>query len=374
MLPFLRSELAGLTAYVPHPEADADGAAARGLDRLDANEFPLDLPEDLKQKLAWSYQQELEANRYPDGGHWELKRAIAEYVNEALPVPSWIDHSHVSIGNGSDELIRSLLITTCLNQQGAILVAEPTFSMYRITAETLGIPVVAVGRNPDTFEIDCSAAQAAIEATEQNRPPIRVVFVVHPNSPTGNGLTIAEQEWLRTLPPDILVVIDEAYFEFCRSTLAGEIVQRSNWIILRTFSKAFRLAAHRVGYAIAGPELIAVLEKIRLPYNLPAYSQLAAQLALSQRQSLLAEIELIWQERNRLFQALAPIPDLRLWPSAANFIYVQMSTEAATAQLGRDLKALGTSIRYTGGGLRISVGTVAENDRTLERIHRLLAK
>jgi len=385
MLSFIRSDLAQFTAYTPHPggcEPETDSAKriatanrpVMAIDRLDTNECPYDLPGDLKEKLAWIYQQEIENNRYPDGGHIALKEAIAAYVNEASP-ESPVQGSNISVGNGSDELIRSLLIATCLGGSGAILVANPTFSMYAIIAKTLGIPVVEVGRSETTFEIDLTAAQEAIAPTEN--PPIRAVFLVHPNSPTANPLTEAELNWIGALPPEIMVVIDEAYFEFSQTTLVGKLPQHPNWVILRTFSKAFRLASHRVGYAIAHPELIAILEKVRLPYNLPGFTQAAAQTALLHRQTLLQAIPEIIQERDRLYNALVKIPQLQVWPSGANFIYVRLKNtspaqmDPALSQIAQELKAQGTLIRHTGGGLRITIGTPEENQRTLERLQSL---
>ena len=388
MLPFIRQDLAELAAYTPHP-GGASGESVHSetvLDRLDTNECPYDLPEELKQKLAWTYQQLIETNRYPDGGHAALKQEIAQYVNESLNVPplnkgglggvtlpkTAITADNISVGNGSDELIRSILIATCLGGQGSILVANPTFSMYGIIAQTLGIPVVSVARKEDNFAIDLEAAKRAI-AQNQN-PPVRAVFVVHPNSPTANALTADEIEWLSNLPEEILVVIDEAYFEFSQNTLADRLHHHPNWIILRTFSKAFRLASMRVGYAIAHPELTATLEKIRLPYNLPSFSQTAAEFALAQRQLLLAVIPEIIAERAKLIAALTQHQKLQVWPSAANFVYLRVksaegeSAEKAHQQIMQQLKAQGTLIRHTGGGLRITVGSPDENQRTCDRI------
>lgn len=370
MLPFLRADLAQLTAYTPHPEAIATPPA--NLDRLDTNECPLDLPLELKQKLAWTYENLIEANRYPDGGHSLLKSAIAAYVNESVPATAAFTSDYLSVGNGSDELIRSLLIATCVGGQGSVLVANPTFSMYGILAQTLGIPVVSVGRRETDWQIDLDAAQAAIAQT--STPPVRVVFVVHPNSPTANVLTAAEQAWLQSLPPEILVVVDEAYFEFSQATLAAEVHTRPNWVILRTFSKAFRLAAHRVGYAIAQPELAAVLDKVRLPYNLPAFSQAAALAALEHRQTLFEILPILGSERDRLLTALAQMPMLRVWPSAANFIYFQTQPATHTESLWQQLKAAGTSVRFTGGGIRLTVGTPEENHRTLTRLQDILSQ
>ncbi len=370
---FIRSDLTQLAAYTSsHP----GGEVAADLDRLDTNESPLDLPEEIKSKLAWIYKQEIEANRYPDGGHFELKNAIAQYVNESANLDNDLTAANISVGNGSDELIRSLLIATCLGGEGSILVATPTFSMYGILAKTLGIPVVSIARQEKDFAINLEAAQKAIETT--NNPPIRVVFVVHPNSPTGNALTPQELDWLKSLPENILVVVDEAYFEFSQTSVAAELAQRNNWIVLRTFSKAFRLAAHRVGYAISNSQVIAVLEKVRLPYNLPSFAQAAALVALQQRQTLLPLVEATLQERTRLWSILAENEKIQAWQSLANFFYLRLKntnpekSDKVLAQITQNLKSQGTLIRHTGEGLRITIGTPEENTRTLKRLQELL--
>lgn len=365
---FIRSDLAELAAYTPHP----GGETAAIVDRLDTNESPLDLPAEIKSKLAWAYQKEIEANRYPDGSQVELKNAIAEYVQESTNLNNTITSANISVGNGSDELIRSLLIATCLGGEGSILVASPTFSMYGILAKTLGIPVVTVTRQEKDFALNLEAAQQGIDTT--TNPPIRVVFVVHPNSPTGNALTPTEIDWLKSLPENILVVVDEAYFEFSQTSVVTELAQHNNWIILRTFSKAFRLAAHRVGYAIANPDIINVLEKIRLPYNLPSFSQTAAKIALEQRKIILPLVTETIKERERIWSILNEKSKLRVWQSQGNFIYLRLKNitsenqESNLAEITSKLKTAGTLIRHTGGGLRITIGTPAENNRTLQRL------
>ncbi|MEH2152801.1 histidinol-phosphate transaminase [Nostoc sp.] len=378
MLPFIRSDLAQFTAYKPHPSSDTANSVPTQFDRLDTNESPYDLPPELKEKLAWTYQQVVETNRYPDGGHETLKDAIAEYVNQSATLSSSLfTAANISVGNGSDELIRSLLIATCLGGEGSILVANPTFSMYGILAQTLGIPVVTVGRNDTNFEIDISAAQSAIEQTQN--PPIRVVFVVHPNSPTANSLNGAELAWLRSLSEHILVVIDEAYFEFSQTTLVGELVKHPNWVILRTFSKAFRLASLRVGYCVAHPEAMAILEKVRLPYNLPSFSIAAGLIALQNRTLLLESISQTLSERAKLIEILSQQPELQISPSAANFIYLRLKPDgshpqdAALKTFHQKLRTLGTLVRHISGGLRITVGTIEENARTVNRVQATLA-
>ena len=376
MFSFIRSDLNNLKAYTPH----TSGNSEIPLDRLDTNECPYDLPYNLKQKLAENYQQLIETNRYPDGSHLKLKEAIAEYVNKVTSSAN-ISARNISVGNGSDELIRSLLIATCVGSDSSILTAEPTFSMYSILAKTLGIPVVNVGRKEVNFEIDITAAQDTINQTKN--PSVRVVFVVHPNSPTGNALTSIELSWLRSLPDYILVVIDEAYFEFSQISIVEELNQHPNWVIFRTFSKAFRLASLRIGYAIAHPEVIINLEKVRLPYNLPSFSQASAKLVLNHSEDLLSFIPEILRERSKLFTAFAEIPGLKVWESSANFFYVRLTNEGLKLMgkisqdeglnnLMQQLKSQGTLIRNTGGGLRITVGTPGENQRTVERIQGIL--
>lgn len=368
MSAFIRPALQEFAAYTAHSVAQEQSTPAE-IDQLDTNESSYDLPAALKEKLAREYQTTISANRYPDGGQAALRMAIATYAMSSLPDEFTVVADQVTVGNGSDELIRSLLIATCVGRSGAILVAEPTFSMYKILAQTLGVDVVTVGRQEATFEVDIAAARAAMA---DSAIPVRVVFMVSPNSPTGNGLTAAELDWLRTLPADVLVVVDEAYFEFSQESTLADALTRPNWIVTRTFSKAFRLAAHRVGYAIAAPEIIAVLEKVRLPYNLPSFSQAAALLALHHAPEILAQVGEVQAERQRLIQAFEQFPGLRVWPSAANFLYARPTTLSLDTVFSR-LYQRGTQIRQTGGGLRITIGTPAENSRTLAHLHEVLS-
>lgn len=381
---FLRDDLAQLAAYQsPHPASKAADGVQLALDPLDTNESPIDLPGDLKAALAAQYREAIAANRYPDGTHLALKQAVIAYATESGNLPAGqINPENITLGNGSDELIRSVIMATCLGGHGSILVAEPTFSMYAILAKTLGVPVHAVDRT-DSFEVDIAAAQRAIAQSANSATPVRIVFMVHPNSPTANALTSKELDWLKQLPTDVLVVVDEAYFEFSGHTTIAEALSRPNWIVTRTFSKAFRLAAHRVGYGIAHPTIIAALEKLRLPYNLPSFSQAAALVALAHRDRLLAQIPILLAERQRLLDALCDHPYLRVWPSDSNFLYVRLSDRGLAtltstaqadglAQLFQQLRSQGTLTRYTGGGLRISIGTATENQRTMTNLQQVL--
>jgi len=354
MSALIRSDLAELSPYKAEEPINLD----HPIDKLDANEVAIDLPDWFKQKLGAIAQTEILANRYPDGEYLSLKKRLAEYTG--------VEPEQISLGNGSDELIRSLLIATCLNsksENGRILVAEPTFSMYGILAQGLGIPVVRVPRLVQNFRIDLDAANKAIALGT-----IKAVCLVHPNSPTGNLLNSEELAWVRSLPENILVVIDEAYFEFSGQTLVPELPQHPNWLILRTFSKAFRLAAYRVGYAIANLELATALEKIRLPYNLPTISYIAAELAITHHQELLANIPEIKLERDRLYGEIQNL-GIEVWQSDANFLYIRTNQDQ---EILISLKSQGTLIRQTGGGLRLTIGTPDQNQRTLDRLQNLL--
>lgn len=368
MSSFIRPDLLAFQAYSANPHDETPNLKP---DQLDTNECPYDLPQAVKQQIAETYIKQIHTNRYPDGSHADLKSEIACYVNEAAGMDA-IEAANISVGNGSDELIRSVLIATCLGRPSSILVASPTFSMYGILAKTLGVNTIEIPRRESDWSIDPDQANAAIAQAQRDGQPVRAVFVVHPNSPTSNALKANEIAWLETISDETLVVIDEAYYEFSRQTLVGQL--RSNWVVTRTFSKALRLAAHRVGYAVAQPDVIAIFEKIRLPYNLPSTAQAAALTALSHRKTLLTVIDEIIAERDRLAAAFSHLTSLRQWRSDANFLYVRGANDLLSlAQLAADLRSRGTLIRHTGGGLRISIGTPAENARTLANFQMLLA-
>ncbi len=361
---FLRPALDQLVAYSSHPE-ERDTS----IDKLDANESAYDLPTELKEKLAWQYQELISSNRYPDGSHGELKSAIAQYVDE-----SGITSANISVGNGSDEIIRSLFIATCVGTNASILTADPTFSMYKIIAQTLGVTPISVPREETHFTIKRGQADQAIAQAEASGHPVKMLFMVHPNSPTGNPLSNAEIDWLKQLPEEILIVIDEAYFEFSGHSLVSELPNYPNWIILRTFSKAFRLAAHRVGYCIAHPEVISALEKVRLPYNVPTFSQAAAIIALQNRSQLLAKVPEIQTERDKLYNILQAEPRIKVWESASNFLYFRLRGESLEEinkkqkELVNTLKEKGTLLRHTANGIRLTIGTPAENERTQKNL------
>ncbi|MEM9455155.1 MAG: histidinol-phosphate transaminase [Myxococcota bacterium] len=373
ILPFgtpLRSDLAGLgaAAAVPAPIAPASRAA----DRLDANEYPYDLPEPLKRELSRRIAA-LASHRYPDDQHRALSRAIARYVEQSGGLARGaIDEGHLAVGSGSSELLRAAIVASCVGNDGVVMTFTPTFAMYDVWARTLGVPVLSIPRDPRTDAIDLAQADHLVRSGDQGR--VRVVFVTHPNSPTGVPLTTPEIAWLRALPEDVLVVVDEAYFEFCGHTLVAEIFERPHFMITRTFSKGLRLAAFRVGYAVMSPRLCAAIERVRAPFNVSAASQLAAQIVLEHHESLRRRNADVLAERGRLGTALAELESLRVWPSAANYLFVTLRDPNADrlALLHQQLTHRGTLVRQTAGGLRITIGTREQNRRTEAHLRRAL--
>ncbi len=336
---FLRADLDRLLPYTA--EAVIEG------DKLDANEIPYPLPAWFQEKLAYT----LSGNRYPNSDPQRLRKLLGDYCQ--------VTPEQITVGHGSDELIRSLIIASCLGQGRVVLSAEPTFSMYGIIAKTLGVTYRAVARQPQTFQLNLAALTTAIAQVRGG-----ILFLASPNSPTGTPLNSEELAFLRKLPADLLVVLDEAYFEFSGQTVLPELPV--NWVVLRTLSKAFRLAAYRVGYAAAAPLVIQALERVRLPYNLTLPSQMAAQLALEEREELLAVVPEIIEARDHLSAKLTQL-QCHVWPSAGNFLYFRVPGQDLAVIHDR-LIALGTLVRLTGGGLRLTVGTPAENHRFLERL------
>jgi histidinol-phosphate aminotransferase len=346
MLELFRPEVQALVAY--------HTPAVPGADKLNENEWPTDLPEAFKQKLAQTLEQEILANRYPPANPERLKAGLADYCG--------VTSSQIALGNGSDELIRTIITATCVGGQGAVLSAEPTFSMYRILAETFGVPYVSLARRESDFGFDPDMLREAVK-----KHNVRVVFLANPNSPTATLLSKEILETLKDLP--VVTVLDEAYFEFSGFTSIPQLETWPNLIILRTFSKAFRLASFRIGYAIAQPEVAQLLEKVRLPYNLSAITQAAATLIIENRDVLLAEVPALLQGRDHLMKSLSQW--LHIWPSAANFFYARCPNwDLETLRL--DLAERGSLVRATGGGLRISVGTPEQNQRLIDNCAQII--
>jgi histidinol-phosphate aminotransferase len=254
-----------------------------------------------------------------------------------------------------------------------VLISEPTFALYRQVATVLGGEVLSVPLD-DRLGFD---VEALAEAVERERPD--VVILCSPNNPTGCRIEEGELERLLTKTGGVFV-IDEAYFEFSGRTVAPLLRAHPNLAVFRTFSKAMGLAALRVGYLLAAPELAREVSKAVLPYNLNAFSQTAAEVAVELYESeLLPTVGRIVAERERLFTELQGVRGLAPVRSCANFMVVRSAVEPRRVYdelLGRH----GVLIRDVSGYpmlgeyFRVSVGTPDENERLLAGLREIFGR
>ena len=303
-------------------------------------------------------------NRYPDPQPPDLLAKLAGLYG----VPS----AQCLVTRGSDEGIDLLLRTFCRAGQDAILITPPTYGMYVVAAGIQGARVVTVPLVRNTnFSLD---ADAVLKAAT---PEVKLVFLCSPNNPTGGLLDRgAVLKVVRALAGRAVVVVDEAYVDFAdQPSLATELPAHPNLVILRTLSKAFGLAGARVGTTIADPAVIAVLQKVIAPYPIPVPVLLAARVALSDEGLAAAResVATLLAERTRLAGALARLPAVKqVWPSDTNYLLVAVADSAAAMTLAR-----GTGVIWRDRNkdvpntIRITVGTAAENNETLEVMSRV---
>lgn len=328
--------------------------------KLNQNENPWDAPLEIKQETlkrirdrAWS--------RYPDFAPQRLHERLAEFSG-------W-KREGILAGNGSNELIQALLmVTICAEKR--VLISEPTFALYRQITTVLGGEVLSVPLTPE-LTYDMRALTNAVKSVNPD-----VVIICSPNNPTG---CVLDQVNLVSLIENSrgLVVVDEAYFEFSGQTAVALLEQHANLVVLRTFSKAMAMAALRVGYLLAAPELVREVAKAVLPYNLNAISQTAAEVAIEMYDSKLQPlVQAICAERDRLYRQLLSIPGLAPVCSRANFMIVRSKVEPRrvfSELLQRDILVRDVSnYPLLQDYFRISVGTPEENDLLLEALREIL--
>ena len=329
--------------------------------KVNQNENPFDVPDALKQRVldralrtAWS--------RYPPFDPVELQQALAAFAG-------WRADG-VLVGNGSNELIEALLVVT-VAERTPVVIPQPTFTLYALLARILGGTVVEVPLGDDL------AYDVAAIAEARRREEAPVTIVCSPNNPTGSVLSRDEVAALCG-GGDGLVVVDEAYHEFSGRSVAPLLAEHENLVVLRTFSKAMGMAGLRVGYLMAAPELVAEIDKARLPYNLNVVSQLAALELLREPAVVDRAVRTLIAERDRLRLALDARGDVRVYPSAANFLLVELRTRSPR-QVFSALHERGVLVRDVSSYprlsrcLRVSVGSAEENDRFLAALADVLA-
>jgi histidinol-phosphate aminotransferase len=334
-------------------------AAYRAPVKLNQNENPWELPEAVRQAIV---QRALAQpwSRYPDFDPRELLEALSRFAG-------W-PAAGILAGNGSNELIEALLLVT-VGPGVRVAIPEPTFTLYALLTGILGGDLVRVSLDAN-LEYDVDAlCDAAAEAS--------VLVVCSPNNPTGGVLTPDEVERLCRASRG-LVVIDEAYHEFSGVTVVPLLTRHENLVVLRTFSKAMALAGLRLGYLMAAPSLVREIDKARLPYNINVFSQTAALVLLEDMSAVRETVARLVEERARLTQALAALPGVRVYPSQANFLLLELS-QATPAEVFAAAYAEGVLIRNVSSYprlsrcVRVSVGTPDENQRLIEALRTALA-
>lgn len=346
----VREDIRDLKPYEPH--------LYDNVIKLDANENPYPFPAELMTKIFAGTGGET-FSRYPDPAADDLRREIADYTG--------VGHRNIICGNGSDELIL-LLLQTFAGPGKRVLIPVPTFAMYHIHSRISGSTPVHLPMD-EAYNIPVAEI-----ISEMANPATRVTFLVSPNNPTGNCIPPETIEYILERSSG-LVVVDEAYIEFGGRTAVPLLAKYNNLVILRTFSKV-ALAGLRIGYLLAGPEVVGELMKVKQPYNTDAFSQLAAAIALRNWPVIAAQVEKIVAERARLISAMAGLPGMTVYPSEANFILFKPQQEAD--EVHRRLLDAGILVRNLGSApgltncLRVTVGQKEENDRFLANLRDIL--
>lgn len=321
----------------------------KGKYKLDANENSFPLPENIMERI-FSEAKNIEFNRYPD--------PLADKLRFAIAAKMRIKPAKILIGNGSDELIYYLLLSF-IKRNDRVLIPYPTFEMYKILSKICGADIIEMPLNSN-FDLDKGKILNII-----NNNNIKFVFISYPNNPTGN--CFSEDVIKRILKEkEIFVVVDEAYYEFSGKTFLNYIDNYENLIILRTFSKAFSLAALRIGYIFANEKIINILKKVKLPYNVDSFSQTAALNILKFENQIKKNVKLIIKERQRMKNILE---GLYYFPeSESNFLFIKVNKPML---LKKEFMKKGISVRFFNNVklknfVRITVGQQKENNEVLK--------
>ena len=324
--------------------------------KLNQNENPWDAPSRIKEEVLRRFAAR-KWSRYPDFVPKSLHERLAEFAR-------WKADGIIA-GNGSNELIQALLLVTIAAGK-TVLISEPTFALYRQVATVLGGRVESI---PLTRGLQYDSE--ALQRTVADKQP-DVTIICSPNNPTG---CVIDESCLRTLLKTArgLVVIDEAYHEFADETVVPLLNEYENLVVLRTFSKAMAFAGLRIGYLLAAPDLVREIRKAVLPYNLNAFSQIAAEVAVANYGSELRPlVQKIIAERERVFDKLSRVNGLTPVPSKGNFMVIKSATDVKrifTDLLGRDILIRDVSgYPMLSDYFRVSIGTPEENDLLLEAL------
>lgn len=346
----------------------AEVAREFGLDeanivKLASNENPLGMPESAKQAMLKAVA---DIGRYPDSNGFELKAAItAKY---GVP-QEWI-----TLGNGSNDILE-LAAHAFVQPQQAVIYARYSFAVYALATQAVGARAIVVPARDYGHDLDAMAKAIT--------PDTKLIFIANPNNPTGTFIPAAGIEaFLKVVPSDVVVVLDEAYNEYLPPELQYESIawvkQYPNLLVSRTLSKAYGLAGLRVGFGIAQPVITDLLNRIRQPFNVNSLAQAAAVAALNDAAFLKKSAEINALGYRQLTQAFEAM-DLQYVPSFGNFVLVKVgSDDNAGARVNLALLKQGVIVRPVGNyglpqWLRVSIGLPQENAVFIDALKKALA-
>jgi histidinol-phosphate aminotransferase len=343
----------GLPAYVPgKPVEEVEQDLKIHAVKLASNENPLGPSPKAMEAARHALG---EANWYPDGGSKRLRQVLADRFH--------VRPEEVFVGLGSSEII-DLASRVLLHPGLDGITSEGSFTLFAIAIRASGGNLIQTPMKNFAFDLDAIAAAV--------NPQTRVIYIANPNNPTGTAFGAAEfAAFLKKVPGDVLVVLDEAYREYAARTDLPDALelfhQYNNILTLRTFSKVYGLAGLRIGYGIGHPTLVAEMNKLRTPFNVTNVGQSAALAALDDGEHVRRSVEINREERQRLYDGLRGL-GLSPVPSETNFLFIPIGPHAKS--LCDELLLEGVIVRPLGWmgfpeAIRISVGSPAENVKLL---------
>ena len=288
-------------------------------------------------------------NRYPDPYQCDLKKALAKLKN--------IGSENILIGNGSDEIIDLALRIFCKPGRDKVVCFSPSYGMYDVSAAINDVELIKL---PLTREFQIDMKSLDFKSLD---PSIKLMFICSPNNPTGNLMNRSDIEKILDQFQGV-VFIDEAYIDFADEESMINLVKENNHLIVsQTFSKAWGLAAVRIGVAYASKEIIQIFNKVKPPYNVSSINQEAALDAISQKELFEAKLEFLLRERERLVLSLGELEMVqKIYPSQANFLLVEVKdANRLYDQLIERKIIVRNRSSLVNNCLRISVGTPEEN-------------
>ena len=352
----IRNELAELKPY--------GAPQISGVRALNTNENPYELPAQVVAEMLQALPKVLaNLNRYPDRDAVALREALAKYISKSADREFKI--GNIWAANGSNEILQTLMLAC--GGRGA-LGFIPSYSVHPLIAKATGTTWIS-GEREASFNLDNTKA---ISKISENKPGI--TFVTTPNNPTGTSTPYAALEELAVAcsKAEGLLVVDEAYAEFSKEKSAINLIEKyPNVVVIRTMSKAFAFAGARVGYAICNEAIVDAMLVTRLPYHLSSTTQALALVALNNSKALLAEVEALIEERDRVATELGKL-GFEVSPSSANFLLFR-GFKGDSKSAWNSLVASGILVRDVGleGYLRVTIGLPSENAEFLTAIAAL---